>query len=250
MSNSLKYLIKIVKQASKLISDSFMVNAKDENNDLITDFDLEIEQFLIGKLKNKYPDYQIISEEFNTSQKQTQNYFTIDPIDGTINFANGLPLWGIQIAMVENFKTCASVLYFPKINQLYYADESGAYFNGKRLDLSKIKTPSKPLIDQIYLDNEYDFYQEFTSKIPSNLRARTVRKLYCAALSFCWNAMGSIGSFVFVKNLPWDYTPGMFLVEKANGATATFTYKNKPYFISAINQQLLKSVITAIKKTQ
>ena len=180
MTKDLKFLIKIAKQASKLVTDSFMVNAKDENNDLITDFDLEIEKFLIQKLNKQYPDYKIISEEFNTNQKQTENYFTIDPIDGTINFANGLPLWGIQIAMVKNFKTCASVLYFPKINQLYYADESGAYFNGKLLDLSTTKTPSKPLIDQIYLDNEYDFYQEFTANIPSNLRARTVRKLYCA----------------------------------------------------------------------
>lgn len=250
MSNDLKYLIKIVKLASKLVTDDFMVNAKDENNDLITDFDLEIEKFLIKKLNKKYPDYKIISEEFNTHQKQTKNYFTIDPIDGTINFANGLPLWGIQIAMVKDFKTCASVLYFPKINQLYYADESGAYCNGKRLDLSTAKTPSKPLIDQIYLDNEHAFYEEFTANIPSNLRARTVRKLYCAALSFCWNAMGSMGAFVFVKDLPWDYTPGMFLVEKANGATEIFNHNNKPYFVSAINQKVLNDVIDAIKKTQ
>lgn len=250
MSSELKYLIKIVKQASKLITDSFVVNAKDNNNDLVTSFDLEIEKFLIQKIKNKFPEYEVISEEFNTNQKQTKNFFTIDPIDGSINFANGLPLWGIQIAMVKDFKTCASVLYFPKINQLYYADETGAYCNGKRLDLSSTKTTSKPLIDQIYLDNEYEFYQEFTAKIPSDLKARTIRKLYCASLSFCWNATGAIGAFVFAKDLPWDHTPGMFLVEKANGATANFTYKNKPYFISAINKQVLNKVIKAIKKTQ
>lgn len=250
MTKDLKFLIKIVKQASKLVTDEFMVNAKDENNDLITDFDIEIEKFLIEKINKKYPDFKIISEEFNASEKETANYFTIDPIDGTINFAHGLPIWGIQVAMVKDCKTCAAVLYFPKLKEIYYADQTGAYCNGKLIDLSKIKYPSSPLIDQIYLEKEKEFCDEFTKDIPSNLRARVFRKIYCAAASYCWTASGNMGAFIFVKHLPWDYTPGMFLVERANGVTATFEYNNKPYYIAAVNKDILNNIINAIKNTQ
>lgn len=250
MNTHLKFLIKVVKKASKLITNNFIVNSKDENNDLITNFDLKIETFISQKLLKKYPTFKIIGEEFTSNQTQTANYFTIDPIDGTINFAHNLPLWGIQVAMVKDFKTCVSVLYFPKLNLMFYADETGAYCNGKLLDLSKTKFASKPLTDQIYLKNESDFYNELTKEIPSNLRARTIRKIYCASLSFCWVASGAIGAFIFAKNLPWDYMPGMFLVEKAHGVISQFEHNNQLYFIAAVNKEILNNVINAIKKTQ
>ena len=250
MNKNLKYLIKVVKKASRLITNNLIIDSKDENNDLITNFDLKIETFISKKLLKKYPDFKIIGEEFSSNQNKTANYFTIDPIDGTINFANGLPFFGIQIAMVKDFKTCFAVLYFPKLNLMYYADKTGAYCNGKLLDLSKSKFESKPLIDQIYLKNENNFYNELTKEIPSNLRSRTIRKIYCASLSFCWVASGAMGAFIFAKDLPWDYMPGLFLTEKANGATSQFKYNNQLYFIAAVNKETLNNVINAIKKTQ
>ena len=59
-----------------------------------------------------------------------------------------------------------------------------------------------------------------------------------------------MGAFIFVKHLPWDYTPGMFLVERANGVTATIEYSNKPYYIAAVNKDILNNIINAIKNTQ
>lgn len=250
MTKDLKYLIKIVKKSSKLITDKFVINAKDKNNDLVTNFDIEIEKCLINNLKRKYPTFKIVSEEFNSNQTADLNYFTIDPIDGTINFAHGLPIWGIQVAMVKEGQTCASVLYFPKLNQIYYADKTGAYCNGKLLDLSKYNQTSKPLIDQIYLEKEQLFFEEFTKDIPNNLKARILRKFYCASASFCLTSIGAIGAFIFAKDLPWDYTPGLYLVERANGATIKFQHNNKTYYIAAVNNEILANVLNAIKKTQ
>ena len=85
MNKNLKYLIKVVKKASRLITNNLIVDSKDENNDLITNFDLKIETFISKKLLKKYPDFKIIGEEFSSNQNKTANYFTIDPIDGTIN---------------------------------------------------------------------------------------------------------------------------------------------------------------------
>ena len=95
MSEDLKFLIDVVKNASFLINDELEVKAKDDKGDLVTNFDYAIEKYLIEKIKEKYPDFSIISEEYNNNNELTENCFTIDPIDGTINFANGIPLWGI-----------------------------------------------------------------------------------------------------------------------------------------------------------
>lgn len=250
MTKDLKFLIKIVKQSARIITKDFIVNSKDNNNDLITNFDLEIEEYIIKKLNNSYPDFKIISEEFNTNEQETKNYFTIDPIDGTINFAHQIPIWGIQIAMIREGKTCASVLYFPKIKEIYYADETGAYFNGSLLDLSEQIPMSNLLIDQIYLEKEDKFYEKFTIDNPASLKARIIRKFYCASISYSWIANGRLSAFVFAKHLPWDTTPGMFLVEQAKGAITTFEHNNKPYYVAAINKEILDVVVKVIKNTQ
>ena len=71
MTKDLKYLIKIVKQAAKMVTDEFMINAKDENNDLITDFDIEIEKFLLNKLNSRYPDLSLHPSLCGCLQKDT-----------------------------------------------------------------------------------------------------------------------------------------------------------------------------------
>lgn len=152
--------------------------------------------------------------------------------------------------MVKNGKTSCSVLYFPKLKELYYADETGAYCNGKLLDLLHAKKFTTPIIDQIYLEKEHDFYNELNKNIDASLKSRTVRKIYCAALSYCWIARGSIGGFVFAKDLPWDYTPGTFLVEKANGAVKNFEHNNKTYFVAAVDKKVLNILTQTIKNTQ
>ena len=90
----IEFLKRIVKEAEKIAEQKYEVHAKDDEGDLVTNLDLEIEKYLISEINKNYPDFDIVSEEFNTENKLTDNCFIIDPIDGTINFANGLPLWG------------------------------------------------------------------------------------------------------------------------------------------------------------
>ncbi len=104
MSKDLKFLIELVKGASNLITDEFEVKAKDDKGDLVTNFDYEIEKYMIDKIKSNYPDFSIVSEEYNSNECLTDNCFTIDPIDGTINFAKSIPLWGLQVACIRNKK--------------------------------------------------------------------------------------------------------------------------------------------------
>ena len=88
MSEEIVFLIEVVKEANSLITPDFEVKAKGNDGDLVTNFDLEIENFIIEKLKEKYPNFDIVSEEYNSNKGITKNCFVIDPIDGTVNFAN------------------------------------------------------------------------------------------------------------------------------------------------------------------
>ena len=249
MTDDLKFLIQIVKDATGMVNGDFTVKAKDKNNDLITNLDTKIEKFLIKEINKNYPDFEIISEEFNKDNKKCENYFTIDPIDGTINFAHGLPIWGIQVAMVKGFETMASVILLPELGNIFYADETGAYKNDEKLDLTKASQDSL-LIDYIYLKNEVGFCEELTKNVPEELRGGTFRKFYCAAATFSWIADNNISGYVFTSDKAWDYTPGMYLVKQAGGKADEFVFNNKTYWIAAYNQETFDNLVCAIKNSQ
>lgn len=129
MEKITKFLINIVKKSAKLITDNLEVTAKGDFGDLVTNFDFIVEKFLIEKISKKYPDFDIISEETSNDKKLSDNCFTIDPIDGTVNFANGIPMWSVQVACIKDNQTISAVMLFPKLNQLFYADKHGAFCN-------------------------------------------------------------------------------------------------------------------------
>lgn len=209
MSDDLKFLIEVVRGASHLINDEFEVKAKDDKGDLVTNFDYEIEQFIIEKIKENYPDFSIVSEEYNSKKDLTDNCFTIDPIDGTINFAHNIPLWGIQVACVRNKKTCAAVIYLPKLDEFYYADENGAFMNDKPISVNKFG------IDKgIYTVEGPEKYLAQGKMIE---KSRHSRDFYCSAVNFAWVACGKLSATNFVWDTFWDYVPGQYIVEKAGG---------------------------------
>lgn len=228
MSQDLKFLIQLVKDANLLITDEFKVNAKGNDGDLVTNFDYEIEKYMIDKIIENYPGFSIVSEEYNSENKLTDNCFTIDPIDGTINFANNLPLWGIQVACIRNGKTCAAVIYLPKLNELYYADLNGAYLNDKPIHVNN-------------LDIQKGLYTiEGPGKFPTLIKMREVsphcRTFYCAAVNFAWVACGKLSATNFVWDTLWDYIPGEFIVKQAGGVI----YNNKKQHIAANNLEFLE----------
>ena len=227
MSEDLKFLIDVVKNASLLINDELEVRAKDDKGDLVTNFDYAIENYIIERIQEKYPNFSIISEEYNSKNEITENCFTIDPIDGTINFANGIPLWGIQVACIRNSKTCVAVIYLPKLNELYYADENGAFMNDKPISVNKLEAnkgiytiegPGKNLLHERMISVN-----------------RNIRDLWSAAVDFAWVSSGRISAVNFVWDTLWDYVPGQFIVEKAGGVI----YNSERTHIAANSEEFL-----------
>ena len=230
MSKELNFLIDTVKEASKLITDEFEVKAKDNKGDLVTNFDYEVERFIINSIQREYPNFKIVSEELNSKEGLTDNCFTVDPIDGTINFANKIPLWGIQVACVKNGKTVAAVIYLAKLDELYYADETGAYLNGNRINVNTLEGKKAIYVVEGPGKNSVNVYQEKIS--------RNKRDFYCSAVDFAWTACGKISAVNFVWDTVWDYVPGQYIVKQAGG----FIYNDEKNHIAANNLQMIESM--------
>ena len=232
------FLKDIVKKANELTNKHFEVKNKDAENDLVTNLDEEIEEFLIGEIKKNYPLFDIVSEEFNTNNKITDNCFIIDPIDGTINFANNLPLWGIQVACVKNGKTIASVISLPRINEFYYADETGSYLNDKKININEV--PIKNALYSIDGNNNLPCMQRMR-KYSSN------RRNYggvCVSLAF--TAAGRIHGAVYRSNKPWDYEPGLFICKQAGASIKSID----GFHAAAMNDEFLNILELETAKRQ
>ncbi len=236
MIEELKFLIDIVKQAEVISNKVFSVKTKGGEEDLVTNLDVEIEDFLITQIKKMYPTFDIVSEEKNNKQIPTENCFIIDPIDGTINFANNVPLWAIQIACVKNGKTIACVIDFPRINEFYYADESGAYLNGNKISVKEV-----PIKNALYSIDGKDTIKamERMAKHSSNKR---IFGGVCVSMAF--TASGRIHGAAFRSDKPWDYTPGLFLIKMAGGEIIDV----QGFHAGAMNKEFLNILKTETSK--
>ena len=222
-----EFLKKIIKEAENISQKHFEIHQKDDKGDLVTNLDIEIEQYLISQIKEHYPGYTIVSEEFNSNNSTTDNCFIIDPIDGTVNFANGLPLWGTQIACRKNGKTIASVINLPKINEFYYADETGAYLNDIKISIKEV--PIKNTLYSIVGNNAV----QDTEKMRNY--SKNYRNLGSISVAMAFMANGRIHGVNFRVEHPWDYEPGLFLCRMAGAKTKSI----KGFHAAAMTQEFL-----------
>ena len=223
----IEFLKRIVMEANEITRKKFDIYSKGGESDLVTDIDLEVEKYLINGIKENYPDFDIVSEEFNTNGSVTDNCFIIDPIDGTINFANNLPLWGIQIACRKDGETIASVISLPRLNEFYYADNTGAYLNGEKISVKEV--PIKNALYAIDGNNNLPSMQKMR-KYSSNRRCLGA---VCVSMSFV--ASGRIHGAVFRSNKPWDYEPGLFICKMAGAKIKSIN----GFHAAAMNQEFL-----------
>lgn len=159
--------------------------------------------------------------------KILKNCFVIDPIDGTVNFANKLPIWGIQVACIVDFKVVASVIYLSILDGMYYADENGAYLNENKITIHVV-----PIKNTLYSIGG-------TNNLPIMEKVRPFssgrRNFGAACVSMAFTSCGRLHGALFRSDKPWDYLPGLFIAEKA-GAVGL----DKPGFhAAAMNGEFL-----------
>ena len=210
ISANLNIMIKASEKASKILIKDFgeiekLQVSKKGPNDFVTNSDIKTEQIIIDELKKAKPNYSILSEEKGIeNNKDENNTWIIDPIDGTINYLHGIPHFAISIALKSYDQIIAGLIYDPIKDEMFYAEKNnGAYFNNQRIKVSKKNKIEDCLFvagSKINYDNEL-----------------LIRNSGCAALDMAYVASGRYDGY-FQKNINlWDIAAGIIIVEEAGG---------------------------------
>jgi len=210
ISANLNVMIKASEKASKVLIRDFgeiekLQVSKKGPSDFVTNSDIKTEKIIIEELKKARPHYSIISEENGTeNNKDKNNTWIIDPIDGTINFLHGIPHFAISIALKSGEEIVSGLIFDPIKNEIFFAEkENGAFFNNHRIRVSK-----KNEINNCLFATGGETKQELN--LP-------YRKSGCAALDMAYVAAGRYdGYFQHDLNL-WDIAAGVILVKEAGG---------------------------------
>ena len=144
ISANLNIMIKASEKASKILIRDFgevekLQVSKKGPADFVTNADIKTEKIIIDELKKARPNYSIISEENGLEiNKDKENLWIIDPIDGTINFLHGIPHFAISIALMSKKEIVSGIIYDPIKDELFYAEKNnGAFLNNQRIRVSK-----------------------------------------------------------------------------------------------------------------
>ena len=216
-------------ELKKYFNGTFTIASKATLNDLVTEADHASEKAIFSVIQNNHPDHFILSEETGAMPTASTTKWIIDPIDGTINFANGIPICCVSIGVEQEGKMILGAVYNPFMNEMFIAETGkGATLNDQKIQVSnKSDLLSSCLVTGFpyqYLDTENGPLQIFEKLIR---KAIPVRRLGSAALDLCWTAAGRFDGFYEHKLQAWDSAAGFLIVEEAGGKVTDL--KGNPY---------------------
>jgi myo-inositol-1(or 4)-monophosphatase len=206
-------------EIQRFFNKKFTISNKEGVNNLVTEADHAAEKAILGVIKSKYPDHYILSEEAGEIKQESEYKWIVDPIDGTVNFAHGIPLNCVSIGLEHKGEMVIGGVFNPHLNEFFYAEKGkGATLNDQPIKVSDetktikaclvtgfpytyINTPNGPL----------EIFERFIRKgVP-------VRRLGSAAIDLCWVACGRFDGFYEHKLEAWDSAAGYLIVKEAGG---------------------------------
>lgn len=202
----------------------FIVESKDGINNLVTEVDKLSEQKIIGIIKEHFPDHSIISEESGEDKQDSPYQWIIDPIDGTVNFAHGIPICCVSIALKKDKELILGSVYNPMMNELFFAEKGkGATLNGLPIYVSK-KSDFRKACLVTGFPYKWPDMAEHPIKVFERfvLEGLPVRRLGSAAIDLCWVACGRFDGFWEYNLSSWDVAAGYLIVEEAGGRITNF----------------------------
>ncbi|QJB34167.1 inositol monophosphatase [Chitinophaga oryzae] len=210
----------------------FEVSSKSTVNDLVTEADKKSEAVIIEVIRDTYPDHFILSEEVGAMETDSAYKWIIDPIDGTVNFANGIPICCVSIGVEKEGEMVLGAVYNPFMNELFVAEKGkGATLNDKPIHVSaKASVATSCLVTGFpykWEESDRNPLQVLTSVIQQGI---PVRRLGSAAIDLCWVACGRFDGFWEHHLQAWDSAAGYLMVEEAGGKVTDFSGdKYSPY---------------------
>ena len=187
--------------------------------DPVTEFDLKSEKLITKRILQRFPDHQILAEEGSAIGHRSDFCWIVDPLDGTVNFAHGFPIYAVSIAVSFKGEVVSGAVFDPERNELFWsARGSRAYMNRRVITVSREGNLERSLLAT-------GFAYDIGTARKNNLglfarmakKAQGVRRPGSAALDLCWLAAGRIDGFWELKLHPWDTAAAILILANAGG---------------------------------
>lgn len=203
-----------------------------DNNQVLTVTDLEIGNLLVSAIGQRFPQHSIIDEEAGVIDKKSELTWVVDPIDGTSNFASGLPMYGIMIGLLENNIPIAGGIALPAFEELYIAEKGkGAYRNGQKIEVTGETNLMKCLVSYAidgHQENPQLTKEECTVLADILLKIRNLR-ISNSCFDIMMVAQGKYGAWINRTSRIWDNVAPQIIIEEAGGKYTDFIGNNIDY---------------------
>lgn len=212
------------KVLQKYFNGKFTVSSKASINDLVTQADYESEEAIFEVIRQTFPGHYILSEESGEIKMESNIKWIIDPIDGTVNFANGIPICCVSIGVEQDGQMILGAVYNPIINEFFFSERGqGATLNDKIIKVSDNDDVLRSCLvtgfPYSFLDVPNGPLEVFNKLIRHNI---PVRRLGSGAIDLCWVAAGRFDGFYEHNLKAWDSAAGFLIVEEAGGKVTDF----------------------------
>ena len=250
-------IIKAVKIGGGIARRNFGKNLKTYQKTVASDFftkaDLEAESKIVSLVKKVFPGINVLAEESGSEDNGSDRTIVIDPLDGTNNFALGMPYFSVAAALMEGETTVFSCVFNPILGDLYYAKKGqGAYKNGRKMRVSKKSSLSQATIAYVSgYSNIKDLRLSMTRKLYHKFAERILDN-WCPTLDYCLLAEGKVECVITDDDDLHESIIGKLFMREAGGIISDYAgherdnYKDYK-FISANNKKILNEVLHIIK---
>lgn len=239
----------------KYFRSDIKVRTKTAVFDLVTVADIESEKQVVSFLKKHYPKHNFIAEEHVYAKKSCDYTWVIDPLDGTANFAGGMPIFCSSVALMYKNEVIVGAVYDVMRDELFYAQKyEGAFLNGKRIYVNKVSGLDKTiLITGFYYSRGREMLHTLEAvKLFLLSHIRGIRRFGAAALDLCYVASGRASGYWEFQLSPWDFAAGSLIVEEAGGIVSGRRGEEisplQKSFIVASNKKIHPQMLKIIEK--
>ncbi len=229
-------ILEISKEAGEIVREGFgkrfAIEFKGTKSNIVTEIDKKSEAAIIEFIEKEFPGHAILAEESGEHKSDSEYTWVIDPIDGTTNFAHGLPIFSVSIGVTKGDEIVAGAIYDVMRDVMYSTEKgAGAFRNGEKINVNDRNDLKESLIVTGFPYNTDKESERNKRHFLSMLdECRGVRRLGSAAIDLCFVAEGIFDGFWESRLHPWDVCAGYLLIEEAGGRISNYANEDITIF--------------------
>ena len=225
-SRELQAALQVAERAGELLGGAFesrqgfRSKESEPAYNLVTDADLASEKCVTDFISQRFPKHEILGEEEADGSVDAEHLWIVDPLDGTNNFAHGIPHFAVSLAYYRDGEAQVGVVYNPARGDCYWSVRGGgSYYNGRKLQVSRASRLNEVLVGVGFYYDRGAMMEATLAAIHACFKAEVhgVRRFGTAALDLCQVADGMFGGFFEYQLSPWDFAAGRLILDEAGG---------------------------------